>query len=448
MWRKASVKLVSAAAICAALFVTAGLQVANASSGKTALRGTAAPSTARKHAVGSVAKSSRVNFDLVLKLRNTRGAEALVHAVSTPGSASYHRYITAGQWEARFSPTKAQVSKARQWLRKQGFTVGTVARDRMTIAASGTAAQVERAFSTGLERYRLMGRTVRLATRDFAVPAPLAGVVNGALGINQVVARPAINYPPPPSAFITAPPCGKYYAAKKTTLKPPFGHGYPKTVPDVVCGYKPPQLRSAYGIKSSQTGAGTKVAIVDAYDSATIRSDATRYFKLNDSGNPFSNAHFTQHDQAPFTQQSLCGASGWLTEQAIDVESVHAMAPGAHILYAGAENCFDGDTNVMIRQIVDGHLATIITNSYGDPAGDVLDPPSIRESTDNLLMMAAGTGVSVLFSSGDWEDNYTVTGVVAPTYPADSPWATGMGGTTAALNAANQRYAEWGWSTA
>ncbi len=462
MWRKASVKLVSAAAICAALLVTAGLQVANASSGKTALRGTAAPSAARKHAVGSVAKSSRVNFDLVLKLRNARGAEALVHAVSTPGSASYHRYITAGQWETRFSPTKAQVAKARQWLRSQGFKVGAVSRDRMTIAASGTAGQVERAFSTGLERYRLMGHTVRLATRNFAVPAPLTGVVSGALGINQTVAVTAAsgsssshsgraagktNYPPPPAAFITAPPCGAYYAAKKETLKPPFGHGYPKTVPDVVCGYKPAQFRSAYGIKSSQTGAGTKVAIVDAYDSATIRADASRYFKLNDSGNPFSNAHFGQFDQAPFTHQTLCGASGWLTEQAIDVEAVHSTATHAKINYVGAKSCLNTDLYNADDYVVTHHLADVVTNSWADPAGDVFDSPSDRAAFDQLFIEAASQGIGFQYSTGDDGDNFDLTGISAPGYPSDSPYVTGVGGTTLKINASGQRTGELGWNT-
>jgi len=124
------------------------------------------------------------------------------------------------------------------------------------------------------------------------------------------------------------------------------------------------------------------------------------------------------------------------------------MAPGANIVYAGAENCFTGDLNAAVRRIVDGHLAQIVTNSYGDPAGDLLDPDSVRQATDNLLMMAAGTGVTVLYSSGDWFDNYTLTGVVAPTYPADSPWATGVGGTTTAINEHSQRFGEWGWSTA
>ena len=342
MMRRASLKMAAAVVVCTAAIATIGLQAAGASSGRVTLKRSAAPAAARKHRVGSVSSSSPVNFALVLKLRDASGAAAFVRAVSTPGSASYRHYLTAAQWEARFSPTSAEVAKARNWLKSHGFKVASVSADRITIYASGTAGQVERAFGTSLALYRVAGHTVRLASRDLSVPASLAGTVVGTVGVNQYRARPAaINYPPPPPAFIIAGPCGTYYAAKSTTVKPPFGHGYPKTMPDVVCGYKPPQLRSAYDVSSSDTGNGYKVAIVDAYDSATIASDAATYFHKNDPSNPFSNAHFTRIDNAPFNDQSMCLPSSWLTEQAIDVEAVHGMATHAHVIYEGAKNCFD-----------------------------------------------------------------------------------------------------------
>jgi subtilase family serine protease len=62
--------------------------------------------------------------------------------------------------------------------------------------------------------------------------------------------------------------------------------------------------------------------------------------------------------------------------------------------------------------------------------------------------MAAATGVSVLFSSGDSGDEYTTIGQVAADYPASSPWATAVGGTTLQIGSAGQRLGEFGWSTA
>jgi subtilase family serine protease len=466
MWRKASLKLASLAALCAAVIATIGLQAANASSGRTALHGTAGTSKARAHRVGSVSRSTRENFQLVLNIRNRRGAVALLKAISTPGSSSYRHFLTTGQWEARFSPTKAQVAQARKWLRSQGFKVGKVSSDRMTIAASGTAGQVERAFNTGLARYRVKGHTVQLATRDLSVPGSLAGTVLGTLGINQYVETPSSlgdpglpesvsttgassgsGYPPPPPAFIPIGPCGHYYAAKSTTLKPPYGHGYPKTVPDVVCGYKPRQLRSAYGVKSPNMGKGWKVAIVDAYDSKTIVSDSTTYFKRNDPSNPFSRAHLVRKDAMPFTHAALCASSSWLVEQAIDIQSVHGMAGNAGIRYVGAKSCLNSDLFNADQYAVDNHIASAISNSWGDPSGDLLDDTGTQNAYNNLFLLAGSTGISMLYSSGDDGDNFDLTGLSAPGFPDSSPFDTSVGGTTTKINANGQRTGDLGWAT-
>jgi subtilase family serine protease len=280
-----------------------------------------------------------------------------------------------------------------------------------------------------------------------SVPASLSGTIAGTVGVNQYVAKPqAINYPPPPPAFVTAPPCGPSYGAKSTTVKPPFGHGYPKTIPDIVCGYKPPQLRSAYGVTSSETGQGYTVAIVDAYDSATIASDATTYFTKNDPGNPFSNANFTQRDNAPFDQQTLCDAGSWLTEQAIDVEAAHGMATRAHILYEGGKDCLDSGLLPPLQDVIDHHRANVISNSYDDASGDVFDDAATRTAYDDLFMMAASEGISVTFASGDDGDDFDLTGIAAPEYPASSPFVTAVGGTTLKINAKGKRTGELGWA--
>jgi len=462
----------TAAAIAAsagALFGVVGSEAAGASApARVTLAGTAAPSKARAHHVGSVSNSSAVNFQVVLNLRDKSGAQALVQSVSTPGSANYRHYLTAAQWEAQFSPTQDQVDQVTSWLRSQGFSVGTVSKDRTTIAASGTAAQVESAFGTNLQNYKLGGQTVRMASTNLSVPSSLSGVVAGTMGVNQTIARtqdlgnPDIpgsaraqkarvaktgQFPPAPPAFLTVPPCGTYYGQSTTTVTPPFGNGYPRTVPDVVCGYKPGQYRSAYGVGTTDTGKGVTVAIVDAYGSSTIASDATRYFRNNDPGNPFSNANFSQINATPFDQESVCDASSWLTEQALDVEAVHSTAPNANILYVGAQDCFNDGLFAAEQNVIDNGLANVVTNSWGDPAGDLLDDSSTKTAYDDLFLLADGTGMTVQFSSGDSGDNFADIGISAADYPPSSPFITSVGGTTLQIGANGQRSGELGWNT-
>jgi subtilase family serine protease len=434
------------------------------------LHGSASPVAASTPRVGSVAPSSVIDFQMQLTPRDVSGAEAVARAVSTPGNASYGRFLTPAQWEARFSPRSGQVSEVTAFLHKSGFAVHGVSADRMEISASGTAAQVEHVFATALAYHRVDGARLRLASRALSVPGSLSGIVVGVTGINEALAHPDYtgggpsgsrtaagtnapnfppgNSPPPPPATNIATPCGTYYNQIFDTTLPAYGNGYPHPPPWVTCGYKPPQFRSAYHLTGSSSGAGVTVAIVDAYASPTLFSDAQKYASLNDPSNPLASSQFSELLPPNFDHGDICGASGWYIEQSIDVEAVHATAPGAHILYAAAPDCATSPSLIDVdRRIIDGHLAQVITNSYGEP-GDVTQGAGTRGADDNILLMAAGTGVSVMFSSGDGGDDFTTLGIVAPDYPASSPWATGIGGTTLQVGENRQRLGEFGWSTA
>ena len=466
-FRAPSVALAGCALLASTTVTSLQASGASATPSRTTMAGTAVPAAAKGKEVGAVSKSSTVNFEAVLEIRDSAGAQALVRAVSDPASSSYRRYLTTAEWEARFSPTSSEVAQAKSWLAAQGFRVGVVSRDRITISVSGSAAQVEKAFDTSLGTYRLAGHTVRYASTDLSVPTTLATTIAGVLGVDQNVATPddspqvtaagtvtgtaigasGINYPPAPSAFLTHSPCGTYYGeAVRTTTFANTHPGYKNTMPDTVCGYIPAQLRSAHSLSGAATGAGVTVAVVDAYDSATIANDATTYFAKNDPSNPFSNADFRQIDAVPFDDQAECAASGWLDEQAIDVESVHGMAPNAHITYVGAQDCVNGLFDAE-QLVIDNGLANVVTNSWGDGAGDLLDDSATKTAYDDLFMLADSTGMTVLFSSGDDGDNFGVVGFSSADYPPSSPYVTAVGGTTLQIGAAGEQTGQLGWAT-
>jgi subtilase family serine protease len=422
-------------------------QTAGASTARTALAHSAASSVALAHPAGPLAGSTTVPFELVLSLRDPSGAAALVKAVSDPTSADFRHYVTAAQWEARFSPTTAQVRTAENWLKVAGFKVGAISADRLTISASGTAAQVDKAFDTQLGNYKVHGETLREASRGLSVPASIAGVVSGVLGVNQVAATPDFQDPPPPAAFTTDPPCSSYFGGSETTTT--FGNqnpGYPNTMPNTVCGYVGSQLRSAYDIPTAATGAGVTVAIIDAYDSKTIAKDAKKYFAANDPSAPFAAADFTQDDQGPFDDQAVCSASGWQDEEAIDVESAHSLAPDAHIVYVGAQDCENGLFTAE-QTVIDSHLADVVSNSWGDTAGDLFDDAATHTAYDNLFMLADATGITVQFSSGDDGDDFDVVGFSSAEYPTNSPYVTSVGGTSLEIGSSGQQITSYGWST-
>jgi subtilase family serine protease len=434
---------------------------------RVALHGSLASAKARAHPAGSVAGTSRVGFALTLALRNAAGAKAFVRQVSSPGSSLYRHYLTDAQWVARFGPTAAAVARARAWLRQEGFTVGTVAKDRLFVTASGTAAAVERAFGVQLGYYNVNGHKVRLAKGTMTIPSSLAGTVSGTVGVNQYVETTSLartssgparqastpaQEPPPPPGFRNPQPCSAFWGQKIDTadsgqLYQPFTHPLPYDI----CGYKPAQLRGAYGLNSSvaggNNGKGVGIAIVDAYDSPTLLSDAQRYFKMNDPAHPLLSSQFINFTPSSLNSEAQCGASGWYAEQALDVESSHAMAPGATTLYVGAASCFDADLLAAVNTAITSG-ASVVTDSWGNNAGDLFEDSAAKATFDNTFMLAASTGVSVLFSSGDDGDNFASFGLASPDYPASSPFVTAVGGTTLEVNSSNARQAEYGWSTA
>jgi subtilase family serine protease len=435
------------------------------SPGRANLRGSLTPAAERSHPAGKVPGTAAVSFDLLLTLRNAAGAQAFVKAVSTPGSAEFHHYLTDATWVARYAPTTANVAKAKSWLRGEGFSIGALPKDRLFVAASGSAAQVEKAFGVSLGYYKVNGHTVRLASGTLSIPASLAGIVSGAVGVNQNVATTALagqnatpaaakptQEPSPPTGFRNPQPCSAYWGQQTDTADPgPLYAPYTPLLPYDICGYTPSQLRGAYNlagpVAAGNNGKGVTIAIVDAYDSPTLLSDAQKYFNLNDPAHPLSSAQFTNVTPTTVDDAALCAGSTWYDEQALDVESSHSTAPGAHILYVGAQDCLDTSLLPAITTAVTSG-ASVVSDSWGDPVGDLLDDAATKTAYDNTFMLAAATGVSVLFSSGDDGDNFADFGLTAPDYPAVSPYVTAVGGTTLEVNKSNQRVAEYGWSTA
>jgi subtilase family serine protease len=413
------------------------------------------PASERSVRQASVPANTPASFDLSLTLSDPAGAAALVRQVSDPASASYRHYLTLAQWVSRFGPTAANISAAENWLQGEGFTVGALAPDHLYIQASGTVGQMENAFSTTFSYYQVNGATLRQADSALSIPASISGAVSGVVGANQVAAQTSSvrePEPPPPAGFRNPQPCGAFWA-QKSDLKDSGALYAPYTypLPYDICGYVPGQLRSAYGISSNISrvnGTGVTIGIVDAYDSPTILSDVQTYFALNDPSHPFQPSQFTNLAPSTTDQYANCQGGGtWFGEQSLDIESSHAMAPGANILYVGAVDCYNNNLlNAFTTAATSG--ASVVSDSWGDTLGDLFDDVATRTAYDNAFEMADATGVSVLFSSGDDGDNFAISGLTAPDYPPSSPYVTAVGGTSLEINSTGQRWNEYGWSTA
>jgi subtilase family serine protease len=413
--------------------------------------------TARARQLGTTASSTRIDFGILLGLRNSSEAEAALQAISTLGSASYGKWLTKGQFRQSYAPSTQSTAAVVSWLRSQGFGIRQTLASGMYVEAAGTAAQVSKTFGTTLKQFSYQGKDVRSNATALSLPAStpsaVVAAVAGVIGVDQgsALKTPADAEPGPPAGVrYGVQPCSSYFGQKTATGLPPV-NGISE--PYAVCGYQPDQLESAYGetplLRAGVNGRGVTVAITDAYAAPTIASDLSTYSARH--GLPQLRAGQFQQivpSANGFDLVNECGASGWYSEETLDVEAVHTMAPGANIVYVGAPDCSSGLDEAW-AQTIDNHTADIITNSWSDGTDDInlLGQDYVDYYTE-FGLEAALTGITVNFSTGDSGDQTSGgTDLAAKTvgFPADVPYVTGVGGTSIEITRQGTRAAEYGW---
>ncbi|MGW7266319.1 S53 family peptidase [Streptomyces sp. NPDC054842] len=389
---------------------------------------------------GATSDSSQVSARVHLAGRDASGLAAYAEAVSDPGSASYGRYLSAKQAQARFGATKAQVAAVTSWLESAGLKVtGTT---RHYVSVTGDVAAAEKAFGTQLHNYAKGGKTYRAPSRTASAPAALNGAVLTVTGLDNAPhkATHQDQLPPPDAVFRNAGPFSSYHGSNIASTLP---DAYGKKIPYAVKGYTGKQLRAAYGA-GTRTGKGVRVAITDAYASPTIAFDAATYAKKHGDAK-YVSGQLRQVLPGKYTKTEECGAAGWYGEETLDVEAVHAVAPGADITYVGAASCYDDDLLDSLNKIVDGHLADIVSNSWGDIEAN--ETPDIAAAYDQVFQFGAVEGIGFYFSSGDNGDEVANTGTKQVDTPANSAWVTAVGGTSLAVGKDDKYLFETGWGT-
>ena len=104
-------------------------------------------------------------------------------------------------------------------------------------------------------------------------------------------------------------------------------------------GLSPAQIKAAYSFSTSSTaGAGTTIAIVDAYDDPAAESDLnvfSAYYGL--PACTTANGCFKKVNQSGGAKYPRANA-GWALEISLDIQWAHAIAPGAKILLVEASS--------------------------------------------------------------------------------------------------------------
>ncbi|MCK1821031.1 S53 family peptidase [Streptomyces sp. XM83C] len=439
-------KLRAGASLAATLPLLAGALAlgipAHAADGahRDALAGTKPAWATAKADKGAAPDSAQVSARVYLAGRDAAGLAAYARAVSDPSSASYGRYLTPAQAQARFGATPAQVAAVKAWLTSAGLKVTAVTAHY--VAVSGDVAAAERAFGTQLHTYAKGGATYRAPASTASAPADVADAVLTVTGLDNAPhkAKHKDQLPPPDAVFRNAGPFSSYHGSNVATTLP---RAYGQRIPYAVQGYTGRQLRAAYGA-GRYTGKGVRIAITDAYASPTIAYDVATYAKKHGDA-AWRTGQLRQVLPGAYSRTEECGAAGWYGEETLDVEAVHALAPDAQVTYVGAASCYDDDLLDSLSKIVDNHLADIVSNSWGDIEAN--QTPDLAAAYDQVFQFGAVEGIGFYFSSGDDGDEVAATGTKQVDTPANSAWVTAVGGTSLAVGKGDKYLWETGWGT-
>jgi Predicted protease len=423
---------------------------------------------------GPVDPNTVITVTAWLKLHNEDKLDALVKGQYKKGSSTYHKWITQDQFNASYGPTSQELDAVKNFLSGQGLTAVAVAENNAYVKVQGTVGAIQKAFHVKIHGYSLDGKNYRSNKSDPTVNGQAGKYIAAITGMDDLGFQPKFRWsasadgkPLPFRPLSKATPNGLFFEGQ--AFRPPethtftggghtatyTGNRYGADITNTTLGHLPPQgyspseVRTAYGLnalyQAGLDGTGETIVITDAYGSRTIAQDAALFSAVYNL--PPVDLTIVK---APGISHNPHGvARTWDVETTLDVEWTHAIAPGAKIALVLATD--HASLDEAINYAVIHKLGNTISNSWSTVEG--LGNPAQFNRVNRILQMAAAQGIDVNFSSGDFGDESFPpnlpggVGFVTVDFPPSSPFATGIGGTSLALNPDNSIKFQTGWGT-
>jgi hypothetical protein len=366
-----------------------------------ALKGNIHPQATAQADAGPVDPSLKLNRVAVLFQRSLEQQTALnqlLREQQTRSSANYHKWLTPAQFGDRFGVSANDVAKVTSWLQSEGLTINEVSHSRNAIWFSGTAGQIQTALRTNLRRYQVNGQPHFANSVEPSVPAAIAPIVKGFLGLNDFHPAPVTT------------------RARRLYTSASGGHSL-----------APDDFATIYNLgplyRQGYDGTNQTIAVVGESDInlADIRQFRSRFgLPVND---PL--AFLVPGSDDP-------GINDAELEGDLDVEWAGAVARNATIFYIYSTDVLDSTLFA-----IENNIAAVISFSFGSCEADVT--PFGVLIIQEWAQQANAEGITWLASSGDAGaatcDRHGTTDVLqasnglAVSFPASIPEVTGLGGT-------------------
>jgi hypothetical protein len=205
----------------------------------------------------------------------------------------------------------------------------------------------------------------------------------------------------------------------------------------LLSGYNVAQVTHAYGLDAitfpsasgqriAGDGSGETIALIEAYNDPNLASD----LHVFDQANGLPDPSLSVVNQAGTKTNSV-----WASEEMMDVEWAHAIAPGASLLNVEARSDALGDLITAVDLARNTPNVAVISMSWG------FNETASETAFDAHFQTPSGhQGITFVAASGDYG---TADG---PEYPSCSPRVLAVGGTTLSVDALGDYLGEFAWS--
>ncbi len=397
--------------------------------------------TATATATGQdVSVGSPLALTFYVSLTNPTGAEAMAQAIQTPGSSSYHHFLTLGEFVKDYAVSDAELQEVEGSLENLGFTIGYVYPNHLAIEVTTTAGTADAVLGVHLKQFVKNGVTGFAPTQPLSLPAQLQGKISGVGGLNSMaLARPMHMKASLPGLTASA----------LSTTHPVAGTlvgGTPEN-------YLPADYAKFYDVNPlydrDYKGRGATIGIVTLANFDT--SDDYTFWK--EIGLNVSQTRITKVDVDGGT--TAPGDLDGEGETDIDTEYSGALAPDADLRVYVAPNQTNANFINGFEAAASDNIADTVSTSWGQPELDYfpeVDPayPSTTYQLDEfhaVFLEMALQGQTIYVAAGDSGSFDTVRdicgafGTPSPTNPvcnapyavdspANDPLVTAAGGTT------------------
>ena len=350
--------------------------------------------------LSQAATAGTVNARVYLAPNNAAKLASDVAAVSTPGSSSYRHFMSASAVRTEFAPSAAEVASVKSWLTSAGLSVTSVSAKAPAgayIGVRGSVAAASKAFGVTFGTYRGPDG----AERPGAQPGGHRPLVRRQLGPRGL--RPGHREEPDQAGAAEARPELLGRQAVLDLLRPEDrdqqAQGVrPVPALDELRLHAQPGPRGLRRDGLEMTGKGQTVAIVDAYASPTMHTDANQFAKAT-GDRQFAAGQYQQYQVQPYTlagRTSATRKAGTARRASTSSPCTGWRPPPTSGMWPRAAAKTPTCWPPMARSWTND-LASIASNSWGEP----MQYETLAYAFDYTFELGALEGIGFFFSSGD-----------------------------------------------